>query len=249
MSQTRPTLQQLGALYKTDKADNNTFLPFYESRFKSFRDEPIHILEIGVFFGSSLKMWHEYFPKATVYGLDHFTGHQGNGNVFSGSRQFYDEVNTLKQWPRIRLIECDQSDRKSLEVVRDWLLKQGVRFHFILDDGSHLMKDQQQTLAILWPLLTENGQYYMEDWGSSLDLRYPDVKPDFSNTTLTMMKGFNSNKQIESCYMTQDEQTMLTQQVKHPIFLFDQNSSTTACFEYKAKKPENKQESKQESKE
>ena len=34
------------------------------------RNKKIKILEIGVLYGSSLRMWQDYFSKAEIYGMD-----------------------------------------------------------------------------------------------------------------------------------------------------------------------------------
>jgi hypothetical protein len=231
----RDSLQVIGARHGTDKSFYGTVLPYYEKELSKYRDQEINVLEIGVFFGASLRMWREFFPKAQVYGLDHFTGHQGNGSVFPGAREFWDKVHATpdKKEPgldRIHLIECDQSDRKSLLRVKNQFERAGIKFQFILDDASHLMKDQQQSLGVLWPLISSGGTFFMEDWGSSLDYRYCDVKKNYSNTTLTMMQTFNKTKVVKSEYMEKEEEALLTSTVEHPIFLFDQSSSTTAAI-------------------
>ena len=46
------------------------FLEIYERYLKDYQDKEIKILEIGVDKGASLKMWREYFSKATICGLD-----------------------------------------------------------------------------------------------------------------------------------------------------------------------------------
>jgi hypothetical protein len=57
--------------YGSDKGtvygDKHNFTETYEKYFKSFKDKKINILEIGVNDGSSLKMWYDYFPNATIY--------------------------------------------------------------------------------------------------------------------------------------------------------------------------------------
>ncbi len=226
-------LQALGSRFGTDKADTNDLLHYYDSLLKKYRYEKINILEIGVFFGSSLKMWREFFPNAEIYGMDHFTGLQGNGHTFEGARSFFDSVqNKEPNTSRIHLVECNQSDRKQLEMARDKFLQDKIEFKFILDDASHLMMPQQLSLAILAPCISKDGMFLMEDWGSSLDLRYSDLRPDFSNSTYTMMKKFNETKVIKSEYMTKEELEFLQSRMKHPIYLWDQNKKQTAVIHF-----------------
>ena len=63
-------LHDLGLKYKTDKAHYHNFTQIYDDALKHLIGKNINFLEIGVEHGFSLKMWHEYFPNATIYGLD-----------------------------------------------------------------------------------------------------------------------------------------------------------------------------------
>jgi hypothetical protein len=55
-------LNDLGLKYGTDKSSSSHgYLDIYERHFCQMKDEPIRVLEIGIFNGSSLKMWEEYF--------------------------------------------------------------------------------------------------------------------------------------------------------------------------------------------
>jgi FkbM family methyltransferase len=220
------SLHSLGSVFGTDKSTSGV-LPFYEKYMKPFRNAPINILEIGVFFGASIRMWREYFPCATVYGIDHFKGVQGNGSTFDCSRKFLEDS---KGVDRVRLIECDQSNRTALISLRDRFTQDGVQFQFIIDDGSHLMKDQQQSLGTLWSCLANGGVYFMEDWPSSLDPRYKDVKPDRSNTTYTLMNNWNEKKEWRSEYMDDKQMNDMLKTLSHPIELFRNNGAGTAAL-------------------
>jgi predicted O-methyltransferase YrrM len=200
-----PSLTTLGTRYETDKAPVLT--EYYATHLAPLRTQPIRLLEIGVFFGASLKMWHSYFPTGTIYGIDTFEGNQGNGSHFSGADSFLAEA---PAYPRIVVAKCDQSKRDDLERFAATI---DEPFDIILDDGSHLMKDQQQTLGVFWPLLRPGGLYFMEDYASSYDTRYPDVKPDFSNTTATLMKTFQTTGRIVSEYMTSDEADRISREL------------------------------------
>src|SRR5690348_1201544 len=47
------------------------YFDVYHRHFERFRGEEVHILEIGIYSGGSLEMWHDYFgPKCHVYGVD-----------------------------------------------------------------------------------------------------------------------------------------------------------------------------------
>lgn len=212
------SLTSLGYKHGTDKAPVLTKV--YSTYMETHRTDPIRILEVGVFFGASLKMWHEYFPNGEIYGIDTFEGNQGNGSHFENSASFLSEA---KKYDRMYVGVCDQSKKNELVTFASTIEKP---FDFIIDDGSHLMKDQQQTLGVLWSILRPGGIYFVEDYASSYDIRYPDVRPDFSNTTVTMMKKFQSTGCIVSEYMTEEESNMITRELRS----IDMSHPNTAAF-------------------
>src|SRR5689334_21721842 len=46
------------------------YLRHYERSFAPFREREFTLLEIGVFSGSSMRMWQRYFPRALIVGVD-----------------------------------------------------------------------------------------------------------------------------------------------------------------------------------
>ena len=142
-------LTRLAAKHKTDKGV--TVFPFmaytihYDRLFRSFRDRSINILEVGL--GPrelstcpSLKMWGEYFPKATIYGFD---------------IQDFSDVNL----PKTHILQGDQGRPSDLLKIVDHC----ANFDIIIEDGSHASFHQQVTLKTLFPYLADGGLYVIED--------------------------------------------------------------------------------------
>src|SRR5438067_9360832 len=48
----------------------HNYTPTYHHMFGTRRLSVRNVLEIGVNYGPSLRMWEEYFPNADIYGLD-----------------------------------------------------------------------------------------------------------------------------------------------------------------------------------
>jgi len=206
----KKSLNKISQSYNTDKK-NHGFISHYDEIFSELSDNNLNIMEIGVFFGESIKMWSEYFDKGFVYGLDTFEGNQGNGLKFENSDSFY------KEWSRyektnIHLIKCDQSDEAQLIRFKDECIKEGISFKIILDDGSHRMRDQQITFGVLFELLEDNGYYIIEDSHTSDDLVGYDVKPNFSNSTKNCFLNLNNEGKLISEYI--DSEKLLTIQNK-----------------------------------
>jgi len=178
------SLIQLGKACGTDKYEHG-FLPLYDSLFESFKNSDIFFLEIGVFFGSSIKMWSTYFPNGIIYGIDSFAGKQGNGNYFENADKFYNEW--LQYKSNIELFKVDQSVEGEVILFTQMCKEKNIKFKVILDDGSHLMYDQQLTFNYLFELLDDDGFYIIEDTHTCDQAGY-DVMPNKLNSTKNCFK-------------------------------------------------------------
>lgn len=64
-------LDNLGQKYGTDKHSSyHNYLNKYDFFLSNLKDKEMNVLELGVFKGASIAMWEEYFPHATIYGVD-----------------------------------------------------------------------------------------------------------------------------------------------------------------------------------
>ena len=131
-----------------DKSAKHHYHTVYEPEFDTLRNEPINILEVGVFKGDSIKAWLEFFPNATIYGID----------IFKRVRP--EEIEVLNH-ERVKWLKGDSTNI----AVRDMVKKQWprIRFDVIIDDGLHTPDANAKTLHNLFPLLKKNGKFYVED--------------------------------------------------------------------------------------
>lgn len=113
----------------------------YHDIFGEDRDDVLLVLEVGVCKGCSLRMWRDYFPKAEIVGLDVDVNYQVNGEE------------------RITTFLADGTNSNRLGPILD---PYGV-FDVIVDDGSHRLEDQINSLRALLPRLHEDGVYIVED--------------------------------------------------------------------------------------
>jgi len=177
------SLFQLGQKYGTDKVTHG-FLPFYESFMSRKKDQPVSFLEIGVFYGASIKMWAEYFSnkQSVIYGADWFIGLNGNKHTFPDPNAVLRELLD----PRIKFVELNQASLEDLQELKS----SNVQLDYILDDGSHLMKDQQQTFIMLFDRIKPGGYYIIEDLHTSFQKDY-DVQDDIK-TTYSMVEDLKN---------------------------------------------------------
>lgn len=180
-------LQALGERFQTDKAKHN-FLRFYDQYFSQFRDQDIRFLEIGIFFGASLKMWRQYFKRAIIDCADRDT------NLFN---HVPENVNCFK---------IDQKNPESL--INFYNLKSRHGYDIILDDGNHTVFSNQLTFKCLWPLIKPSGIYVIEDVHTSLDVE--SYNSDMcSHTTLEFAKSLIDKTAFESTVVVNGVQTQL----------------------------------------
>lgn len=221
------TLTELAKKYKTDKLSHG-FIDIYSNLFDQYRESQFNFLEIGVFFGASIKMWNDYFVGATIYGADTFKGKQGNGIKFANSDLFYNEWNNnKKKYPNIELLVLDQSNENDLIKFVDFCNLHNKKFKVILDDGSHLMHDQQITFFHLFNLVEDNGYFIIEDIHTSNQSGY-DVLPDKSNSTKNIFKNMQQGSDFTSIYIYNiDKCKELTNKIKSIDFHFIKEGSET----------------------
>lgn len=141
-------LEELFNRYGCDKAVKHNYHTVYEPEFDTIRNEAINILEVGVFKGDSVRAWLEFFPNATIYGIDIFT------------RVKPEDIDVL-QHERVKWLKADSTNIAVREQIKkEW---PRIRFDIIIDDGLHTPDANAKTLHNLFPLMKKNGKFYVED--------------------------------------------------------------------------------------
>ena len=135
------SLEGIGRQYGTDKIKHD-YLPAFERILAPFRHEQFDMLEIGVYKGASIRMWHSYFPSARIVGLDLRNMAPGLDAELS----------------RYTFVQGSQADPQLLQD----LVRQHT-FRLIIDDGSHFWGHQIFTFETLFPWLQPGGVYICED--------------------------------------------------------------------------------------
>lgn len=134
------------------------YFEVYHRHFERFRNNPVTILEIGVWGGGSLQMWKDYFGESCrIIGID----------IMEECKNYEEE--------RIKIYIGSQEDRDFLKKVKH----ENPKIDIIIDDGGHTMNQQIVTFEELYPHLSENGVYLCEDlmtsyWPSYGGGRYMD---------------------------------------------------------------------------
>jgi len=118
------------------------YFDIYHRHVAHFVGSKVDVLEVGVYSGGSLDMWHSYFgPQSHIYGVD--------------------VVETCKKYEsdHVSIFIGDQADRNF------WMeFNQEVDgIDILIDDGGHSPEQQQVTLEEMLPKLRPGGVYVCED--------------------------------------------------------------------------------------
>jgi SAM-dependent methyltransferase len=142
-----PTLIELNKKYQSSKGD--LILSAYDDAFFALQDKEIKILEIGVQKGKSLMLFRDYFNKATIVGVD-----------IKDAPECWNDNGDLIEKDRIEIFKGDSTDYDFME--KNIFDKYG-QFDIIIDDGSHVHKDQNLNVFQLWRWVVPGGIYIIED--------------------------------------------------------------------------------------
>lgn len=123
----------------------------YDRHFSKYRGKEIHLMEIGVAQGGSLRMWKDYFgDKAKIYGVD----------LNPNCKQFEEE--------NVQVFIGSQSDRDFLRQLKEQVPKLDI----LIDDGGHTMIQQIVSFEELFDHVKDDGVYLCEDLHTSYELRF-----------------------------------------------------------------------------
>jgi len=162
-------IKALAFIYGTDKWGSHWYAQHYETHFALLRRKKLNVLEIGVggskdeLGGASLRMWRTYFPKSNLFGID-----------------IYDKSANNER--RIKTLSGSQVDDGFLERVVENIGKIDI----IIDDGSHRNDHVLHTFKFLFPKMSENGIYVIEDTLTSYWPHYGGSSEDLNRLDTTM---------------------------------------------------------------
>jgi hypothetical protein len=144
----RQTLDAIGLETGTDKnSAGHDYLATYARLFEPLRDEPVRMLEIGVWEGASLRTWPAFFthPDARFLGVD----------VDLSRVRFSDALDN-----RAGAMYADANNESDLRAAVDEL---GGALDIVIDDGSHRIAQQRASFNYLRQFLTPGALYIVED--------------------------------------------------------------------------------------
>jgi len=160
-------LCRIAASHDTDKGSD--FTRTYHQLLSHVRDEPLRLLEIGLYNGGSMRMFREYLPNATLHGID----------IDPRCFAYQEEI----PGTQVRLL--DQADPAALVAFINEL---GGEYDLILDDGGHTMEQQLVSFQTLWSHVNPGGVYVIEDIGTSYFVEYGGQPLNQPGTSMDLCK-------------------------------------------------------------
>ena len=152
----------------TDKGTQHTYLGIYEYLFYKKKQTASVVIEVGIgcFFeknGGSIKLWHDFFDIATIYGID----------ILPVERV----IESLLNNPRV-VLQCESNAYDPNFILENYTNK-NIKADIIIDDGAHTFESMITFLNLYLPILKDDGILIIEDvqnieWIDSLKNVVPD---------------------------------------------------------------------------
>lgn len=131
---------------RTDKNTFHSYLDLYEILLRDKKFTAKNVLEIGIWDGGSIKLWHDYFVNADVYGLDCLHIDKIWNGIKIDRVKLYTSINAYDE-----------------TFINTEFLHKNVRFDMILDDGPHTLDSMKFYIKYYSQLLATDGILILED--------------------------------------------------------------------------------------
>lgn len=141
------SLEELVCNSKTDKNTTHSYLPLYQKLLENIKYKAKNILEIGVKDGGSIKLWHNFFTNANIYGLD-----------IMNIKNFREEIKDNE-----RIILYTSIDAYNNDFFITNFLNRNIKFDFMLDDGPHTLESMVIFIKLYSQLMSDDGILIIED--------------------------------------------------------------------------------------
>lgn len=232
-------LTKLAIKHGTDKATNG-YTPIYEKYLRHKRDKNNNVLEIGVWYGSSLRMWAEYFTNSFIMGMD--IPHEMYPRTIFPYQDYQARNDLVKSIKNSGLYLGDQANPDHLSAMFRQLEKATNRgsVDVVIDDGSHFQHDIMKSLAYIFPRLSSGGIYIIEDickredlengsmwWGHSQEEHHhkQNFRTDeewlagnninYDNCVDSTITGYIENKLFKSNFLTEQQTSYIQKNIDY----------------------------------
>ena len=171
--------------YKQDdkKIIAHGYARIYEKYLKEHKDKNLNIIELGSFYGNASAAFYFYFKNSQIYSADI------NPDMY------------IYRSKRLKNFFTDTSSRSSIEIN---ILSRNIEFDLIIEDASHMLKDQIISLFILFKNLKSGGLFIVEEIDfpeKREDMRIGQEFPDLK----TILNKIINKENFNSKYVNEKE--------------------------------------------
>ena len=159
------------------------YAKIYEKYLKEHKEKNLNIIELGSFYGNASAAFYFYFKNSQIYSADI------NPDMY------------LYRSKRLINFFTDTSSRSSIEKN---ILKKDIQFDLIIEDASHMLKDQIISLFVLFKNLRSGGFFIVEEIDfpekrkdMRVDQEFPDLK--------TILNKIINKENFNSKYINENE--------------------------------------------
>ncbi len=155
VSESFTPLCQLATQFMTDKSPYNVmthrhpYTMVYDMFLRPYqaRGAALHLGEVGILNGASIRMWREYFPDASI-------------SAFDIEKESVEKVSTIR---RVSGYLVDAGNSRGLREALSEATEGGKKFHILIEDASHRLDHQLLFLRDAIDFVEPGGLLIIED--------------------------------------------------------------------------------------
>ena len=164
---------------KKKKIKAHNYAKYYEKFLEPFKNKKNTILELGSFYGNASAAFYFYFKNSKIFGADL------NPDMFRYNSN------------RVESFFVNSGSEDSIKSNK--FLMNNV-FDIIVEDASHMLKDQIISLFLLFPKINSGGIIFIEELDfpeTKADMRINQEGPDLKSILI----GIQNNEKFNSSYI------------------------------------------------
>ena len=168
------------------------YAKIYEKYLKDNKNRILSIIELGSFYGNASAAFFFYFKNAKIYSADI------NPDMYLYSSK------------RLKNFFTDTSSRSSIEKN---IINKNIKFDLIIEDASHMLKDQIISLFTLFRTLNSGGLFIVEEIDFPEKREDMRINQDFPDLK-TILKKIMNKENFNSKYINENEKLFFLDNVE-----------------------------------
>ena len=168
------------------------YAKIYEKYLKDNKDKISSVIELGSFYGNASAAFFFYFKNAQIYSAD---------------------INPDMYLYRSKRLKNFYTDTSSKSSIKKNILSKNIKFDLIIEDASHMLKDQIISLFTLFKTLKAGGLFIVEEIDFPEKREDMRINQDFPDLK-TILKKVIKKEKFNSKYINEDEKLFFLNNVE-----------------------------------